>query len=40
MSPELLKIKIGLETGEFNSELCDIFSLGISILRITLKLEE
>ena len=40
MSPELLKIKIGLETGEFNSELCDIFSLGISFLRITLKLEE
>jgi len=36
MSPELLKIKIGLEIGEFNPELCDIFSLGISFLRIAL----
>ena len=36
MSPELLLISNGLGTGEFNSELCDIFSLGISFLRITL----
>ena len=40
MSPELLKIKIGLGTGEFNPELSDIFSLGISFLRITLQLQE
>ena len=36
MSPELLKISSGLGIGEFNSELSDIFSLGISFLRITL----
>ena len=36
MSPELLKISNGLGTGEFNPELSDIFSLGITFLRITL----
>ena len=40
MSPELLKIKIGLGTGEFNPELCDIFSLGITFLRFILTLTE
>ena len=36
MSPELIKISNGLGIGEFNPELSDIFSLGISFLRITL----
>ena len=36
MSPELLKISNGIEIGEFNPELSDVFSLGISFLRITL----
>ncbi len=36
MSPELLKISNGLGTGEFSPELSDIFSLGISFLRIAL----
>ena len=36
MSPELLKISSGLGIGEFNPELSDIFSLGISFLRIIL----
>ena len=38
MSPELLQINNGLGTGEFNPELSDIFSLGISFIRITLNL--
>jgi len=40
MSPELLIISNGLGTGEFNPESCDIFSLGITFLRIILNLEE
>ena len=40
MSPELLEISNGLGSGEFNPELSDIFSLGISFLRITLQLKE
>ena len=36
MSPELLEISKGLESGEFSAELSDIFSLGISFLRISL----
>ena len=36
MSPELIKILNGLGTGVFNPELSDIFSLGMSFLRITL----
>ena len=38
MSPELVKIRNGSGTGEFNPELSDIFSLGISFLRISLNL--
>ena len=36
MSPELIKIYNGnnLEIAEFNPELSDIFSLGITFLRI------
>ena len=40
MSPELLNISNGIGTGEFNPELSDIFSLGMSFLRISLNLEE
>ena len=40
MSPELLKIMNGLGSGEFNPELSDIFSLGITFLRVNLKLKE
>ena len=36
MSPELIEILNGLGKGDFNPELSDIFSLGISFLRITL----
>ena len=36
MSPELINITNGIGTGEFNPELSDIYSLGISFLRITL----
>ena len=36
MSPELINITNGIGTGEFNPELSDIFSLGISFLRIIL----
>ena len=36
MSPELINITNGIGTGEFNPELSDIFSLGISFLRIVL----
>ena len=36
MSPEMLLIQNGLGTGEFNPELSDIFSLGISFVRILL----
>ena len=40
MSPEMLRISNGIGTGEFNPELSDIFSLGISFLRVSLNLEE
>ena len=36
MSPELVLILNGLGIGEFSPELSDIFSLGLSFLRITL----
>ena len=36
MSPEMLLIQNGLGTGEFSPELSDIFSLGLSFLRIFL----
>ena len=42
MSPELKAIIDGNVggTGEFNPELADIFSLGISFLRLILELNE
>ena len=40
MSPELVEISNGLGTGYFNPELSDIFSLGMSFLRISLQIEE
>ena len=40
MSPELVEISNGLGSGEFNPELSDIFSLGITFLRFTLNLNE
>ena len=40
MSPELISIANGIKTGEFNPELSDIYSLGLSFLRITLLLKE
>ena len=36
MAPELIDIINGIGTGSFNSELCDIYSLGMSFLRIVL----
>ena len=38
MAPELITITNGIGTGEFNPELSDIYSLGLSFLRIILKL--
>ena len=38
MSPELIMIYNQIGTGEFNPELSDIYSLGLSFLRITLKI--
>ena len=42
MSPELVKISIGLEDKikNFNAEKCDIFSLGLTFLRLILNLNE
>ena len=40
MSPELIMISNGIGTGEFNPELSDIYSLGLSFLRIILLLKE
>ena len=40
MSPELINITNGIGTGEFNPELSDIYSLGLSFLRISLNLKE
>ena len=41
MSPELKSINDGnLAIGEFNPELSDIFSLGLSFLRLFLNLKE
>ena len=36
MSPELLETSTGLGAKKFNPELSDVFSLGISFLRIIL----
>ena len=40
MSPELLKLSNGIEIGIFDAEKCDIFSLGITFLRLILNLNE
>jgi len=40
MAPELVLIKNGIGTGIFDPEKCDVFSLGMSFLRIALRLEE
>ena len=43
MSPELINIMTGLNNksiGEFNPEKCDIFSLGITFLRLINNLKE
>ena len=40
MSPELISITNGIGIGEFNPELSDIYSLGLSFLRIILTLKE
>jgi len=40
MSPELLKIYSTSGSGEFNSEKSDIFSTGLTFLRLSLLLEE
>ena len=37
MAPELIEIKDGFGKGEFNPELADVFSLGVTFLRIILK---
>ena len=38
MAPELVLIINGIGSGEFNPEKCDIYSLGLSFLRIILSL--
>ena len=38
MAPELIEIINGIRTGEFDSEKCDVYSLGLSFLRIILSL--
>ena len=40
MSPEMLKLYLGLGFGEFNPEKSDVFSLGLTFLRLTLILNE
>ena len=40
MSPELLKLSNGIEIGIFDAEKCDIFSLGLTFLRLLLNLKE
>ena len=40
MSPELLLIHLGTGYGQFNPEKCDIFSLGLTFLRVSLLLTE
>ena len=40
MSPELLLIYLGSGIGEFNPEKSDIFSTGLTFLRLTLSLLE
>ena len=38
MAPELIAIINGIGSGEFDSEKCDIYSLGMSFIRIILSL--
>ena len=38
MAPELIEITNGIGTGEFDPERCDIYSLGMSFIRIILSL--
>ena len=38
MAPELIAIINGIGTGEFDPEKCDVYSLGLSFLRITLSI--
>ena len=40
MSPELVKLSNGIEIGIFDAEKCDIFSLGLTFLRLLLNLKE
>ena len=40
MSPELLSIYAGIGSGDFNPEKNDIFSLGLSFLRVNLNFDE
>ena len=40
MSPEMLKIYLGLGIGDFEPEKNDIFSLGLTYLRLILNLIE
>jgi len=40
MSPELLKIYSTSGSGEFNAEKSDIFSTGLTFIRLSLSLEE
>ena len=40
MSPELIKLNNGIEIGIFDAEKCDIFSLGLTFLRVSLLLDE
>ena len=40
MSPELLFLHLGKGFGEFIPEKCNIFSLGLTFLRIDLLLKE
>ena len=38
MAPELIAITNGIGIGEFDCEKCDIYSLGMSFIRIILSL--
>ena len=40
MSPELVKLSNGIGIGIFDAEKCDIFSLGLTFLRLLLNLKE
>ena len=40
MSPELVLIYLGKGIGYFIPEKCDIFSIGITLLRLILNLKE